>query len=409
HLRIGESLAVRLQPGHTFAAGESVRTQFLQLPQVRQTCSVLAAQARGAWGYLHGVNEHGLAVGCSNWNSRVKCSKPGLLGPELVRLVLERAHSAAQALDVLTDLIVRHGQGNFPGNPEEDAADHVFLLADSHEAFAVEAADNAWAAQEIHEVRAVSDVAVIRQDWYRLAPGLAGRAIAEGWWAEDGSKLDFIGALSEAPVGKASALRRWGRATLLLEQQNGHLDAPFIRQLLADHYDGTHFEADPLDGPSLITPLCQHAVHGAIPATAASTVAQLPSTATLPVIVWIALGPPCISVHFPLFLDGELPIAYSGDPSTLWMRTRRLADVLGTETRRWVRVREILGRLQARFEQDVEEFIAEAAPTSDCGRHPQMRRLASSLMQSHVERYEESLQILLGQTRLPAMAGTAVS
>ena len=170
--------------------------------------------------------------------------KPGLTGPDLVRLALERCGSARQALDLLTDLLARHGE----------CGDHNFLLADPHEAYTLEAAGRHWAAQEIHQVRAVGDAAVIRQDWYRLSAGLAGEAINSGWWPEDGSKLDFAGRPGRRASPAGSALRRWGRTTRLLEEQNGHIDAAFLRRLLADHYDGTHFEVDPLEPTAHVTP-----------------------------------------------------------------------------------------------------------------------------------------------------------
>jgi hypothetical protein len=34
------------------------------------------------------------------------------------------------------------------------------------------------------------------QDWNRISPGLGQHAISQGWWPGDGSKLDFVGALS---------------------------------------------------------------------------------------------------------------------------------------------------------------------------------------------------------------------
>jgi dipeptidase len=408
HRASTEPQGLRFVPGRTFTSGEALPTPFFQVPQVRQTLSVLAVRPNGSWGYVHGVNEHRVAVGCSDWQSRLQREGPGLLGLDLVRLTLERSHSAQQALDVLTDLIVRHGQGSFPGSPEGETGDHVFLIADTVEAFAVEAAGPAWAAQEICQVRAASDVGVIHQDWYRLAPGLGGRAIAEGWWADDGSKLDFVGALSQLPTGKASALRRWGRATLLLEQQNGHIDTAFVRQLLADHYEDTRFEVDPLAGPSKVKPLCQHATADEN-ATAISSVAQLPADpAALPVF-WVAFGPPCIGVYFPLLLDGDLPQAFSGEPAALFARSRQLARHLGTDGRRWLRLREEFGRLQARFDKDLQEFLGDAASLHRRGEVRELRRLAGGLMQNHVERFEENVQVLLAAERLegrePAMAG----
>jgi secernin len=375
HRPRGDAPAVRRVAGRTFTAGEAVQTPFVQLPQARQTCAVLAVQAQGAWGYLHGVNDRRVAAGVADWQSCLRQRRPGLLGPDLVRLVLERSHSAQQAVDVLTDLIARHGQGAFNGSPEEGAADHVFLLADPAEAFVVEAAGAAWAAQEIGQVRAAGDVAVIRQDWSRLCTGLADRAIAEGWWQADGTKLDFAGALSERPVGRDSALRRWGRATWLAEQQNGRIDGGFLRRLLADHYEEARCEADPLDGPAPVTPLCRHALPGASAATTASVVAQLPVDAALPAVYWVALGPPCLGVYFPLLPDTELPAAWSG---ALWLQARALVESLGLDRQRWLHARAALARLQARFDLDAEEDPADG------------------MMQSHVERFEDVVQELTG-------------
>jgi dipeptidase len=299
----------------------------------------------------------------------------------------------------LTDLIVRHGQGGGAGHSDEGEGegegDHIFLIADPAEAFAIEAAGLAWAVQEIHQIRAASDVAVIRQDWNRLAPGLADRTITDGWWQEDGSKLDFVGALCETPTGKASALRRWGRAMLLVEQQNGHLDAGFLRRLLADHYDGTRYEVDPLEGPPTKTPLCQHALFEATAATAVSGIVQLPPGEDALPVYWVALGAPCLGVYFPLLLEGELPQALAGEPAELWRRTQQLLQYCGSDRRRWQRLRERLGRLQTRFEQELDEFMMEAATLKQRGELPQLRRLAGSMMQSHVERFEETAQQLL--------------
>src|SRR5262249_2572353 len=160
-------------------------------------------------------------------------------------------------LDVLLELIERHGQGSGSGPGTGDEANNAFLIADASEAFVVETSGKHWVCQEVQQVRAVSNVSVVRQDWDRISHGLASHAIGQGWWPGDGSKLDFACALSESPTGHASGLRRWGRATLLLEQQNGHIDAAFLRRLLSDHYEGMHDEIDPLSDRTGPTPLCQ--------------------------------------------------------------------------------------------------------------------------------------------------------
>src|SRR4051812_7399204 len=96
HRPRGECQTVGLVPGKNFALGEMIQTRSLQLPQPRRTQAVLAVQPRGSWGYLHGLNERRVAVGVSDWQSCLagEGDRRGLLGPELVRLVLERARSA---------------------------------------------------------------------------------------------------------------------------------------------------------------------------------------------------------------------------------------------------------------------------------------------------------------------------
>ena len=56
---------LRRTAGRTCAADEKVRTRFLELPQARQTFTVLGSQPEGWWGYTHGINERGLVAGCS--------------------------------------------------------------------------------------------------------------------------------------------------------------------------------------------------------------------------------------------------------------------------------------------------------------------------------------------------------
>src|SRR6185295_13124574 len=92
--------------------------------------------------------------------------------------------------------------------------------------------------------------------------------------------------------------------------------------------------------------------------------------------------------------DCELPSAFSEEHSALWSRARELAAYRGSDEQCWQRVRESMARLQTRFERDAEEFLGESKGQRN---HDELRRLAGSLMQSHVERFEEHAQEILGQ------------
>ena len=137
------------------------------------------------WGLTHGINENRVAAGTACWQSKFTAGDSGLLGTDLVRLTLERSQSARQALDILTDLVSRHGQR---GSGRPGQTDSVFLLADPKEAFVVEAAGSHWAMLECQQVRAVSDVALIRQDCMASSPQNVDGFNGGGWPRRVGSR-----------------------------------------------------------------------------------------------------------------------------------------------------------------------------------------------------------------------------
>lgn len=403
--RTGSAHPLYRVPGRDFARGEKIRADYLELPQARRTYTVLGSRPISCWGYRHGVNEHGVAAGCSVYrNKKLLSPKPGLSGPDLVRLALERAESASQAVELITDLVERHGQGMFPGCPAEEAGDHLFLIADPTQAFVVEAAANHWVYQEVREVRAVSNVCTIRQDWNRISPGLSGYVITEGWWPADGSKLDFTEALCESSLGENSALRRWGRATYLLEQQNGHIDEAFVRRLLSDHYEGTHYEVDPLASFHGPMPLCRHPRSADGDATVASLVVSLVRNSERLLTASCAFGPPCSSVYFPIFLDGDLPKPYGSDETesasdSLAGRMRRLHERLWSDPEAWSAIHDHLAHLQAEFDQETERIAVEGAALKRNGDLPALQRVVGAFMQHNLERFDVVLAEIEATTK----------
>lgn len=398
------AIALHRAPGRAYALGETVRTQFVELPQARQTCTVLGCQSAESWGYHAGVNEHQVAIGQSRWQSQPAHDTRGLSGDDLVRLALERSRTARQALETITDLVTRHREGTFSFSapawsgvskiePEEKQnvpfsgsfAGSVFLIADPREAYLLEAAGSFWAWLEVREPRAASDVSLIRQDWQRLVPGLAEHAFQHGWWPDDGSKLDF-GCVNHAPLGQASALRRWGRASLLLEEQHGHIDAPFLRRLLSDHYEGTTFEVDPLDPADGPRSICRHSAPNDDSATVLSFLTELAPDG-IP-MAWCAFGPPCLSVYLPIFLDGEIPEAYQRlDPALVPWHPGAWAQ-RQTTPHRFTLWREAVGQLQTRIDQETEEFIAQAKSLK--GDRAALHRQTTLFMQNHLEQLEST-------------------
>jgi dipeptidase len=367
------------------APGEDLVVGNVLLPQVRRTWAVLGGRPARAWGYVHGVNECGLALATTTAQRRLTSPAPGLNGQDLVRLVLERAASARQGVDLACDLIGRFGQGS----PE--SGDCNLLIADAREAYLLAAAGSHWAMQEIQAVRAVTGVTHLRQDWDRISRGLCDVVIERGWWPEDGSKLDFEGTVSAGGASEAVELRRWGHATLLLEDQNGHIDSLFLRRLLSDHYEGCLDEADPVAPCASDNSLCLHSGQHDGLATAASFLIECAAEA--PPLAWCAFGPPCASVYFPLVLDGDLPAEFTGDGpgaiDSVWQRMVRWSDARSHDPAQRGRIDDALIHLQEYFDQAAEDYAEERARLS-AGDDAERHHLATAFMRHNFERFEDA-------------------
>ncbi len=94
------------------AAGGSVETQYLTIDDTG-AIPVVLSQPTWLWGAEHGVNACHVAIGNEKiWaTADPYAAAPALIGMDLVRLGLERGRRADEAIDVMTSLLERHGQG----------------------------------------------------------------------------------------------------------------------------------------------------------------------------------------------------------------------------------------------------------------------------------------------------------
>ncbi|MBM3996534.1 MAG: hypothetical protein FJ303_20635 [Planctomycetes bacterium] len=371
--------SVQVNPGQMHDPGEMLHVGLIEIPQVRQTNSVLGLQRVGQWGFTHGINEHRVAIGVTGWHSRLASNGTSLTGDDLVRLALERSHKAHHAVEVLTDLLERYGQ-----TPATAPRDSILLIADSDEAFVLETAGRYWALLECGHTRVVTDAAMIRQDWRRLAPGLATYVIEQGWWNDDGSKIDFVRCLAEKTPITSVASKRWGHASLALAQQQGAIDLYFLRRMLGDHFVQN-----------------RDFLPNAKTALASSFLVDLHAE-DQPPIAWVAFGAPKVELYFPVCMQGQLPAGFGeGIPASPSIQERinnlqRLT--LGNER---AHLATTIERLQARFDQDAEEFLHKAQDYSNHGKPYLVGQFATEMMHLHVELFDKDYRRLLGMEEAP--------
>jgi hypothetical protein len=105
------------------------------------------------------VNEAGVAAGNATIYTTLdpRAFPDTLTGMDLVRLALERASTAAAAVEVLTSLIERHGQGGSGHAGGHRPYWSSFLVADPAAAFVVETSGRDCAVEPVERTRAISN------------------------------------------------------------------------------------------------------------------------------------------------------------------------------------------------------------------------------------------------------------
>jgi dipeptidase len=123
---VNEANAVVRIPRRKHVRGEAVRLTHLVIPQAEETYELLLTKAFWTYGCEIGVNEYGLAMGEEAvFTTEPVEEKDGIIGPDLMRIGLERARTCQEAIQVMTALLEQYGQGGsaeLKGNSHFDSS-----------------------------------------------------------------------------------------------------------------------------------------------------------------------------------------------------------------------------------------------------------------------------------------------
>ena len=383
-------------PRHRHPSPGRVRCLYLDIPQVEETAAVLGCGPWWLWGLEHGLNEHRVAIGNETVFAREPLGSTGLLGMDLVRLGLERARTAGEALAVITGLIETHGQGG-SGHVHVNWPYHnAFLIADPGEAWILETSGRHWASRRVGETGNVSNGLALGTDWERGSPDLTAFAIAHGWWSFERGRLDFTAAYADdtgVPPNLCAARRE--RASALLAEARGHLTPAALRTILRDHYEtGPVHAPRAFDDPHFFS-LCMHA--DPLDNTTAAMVATLPDDPAAPATAWLCLGSPCVGAFVPCWIEGQVPEvltrggAESGRESP-WWRMRELLTLVERDFGRFAPlVRARWDAFEARLAREVTAVEDEARSRSGLSRGT----LLTDFMRQAVDGYLDEIDALV--------------
>jgi dipeptidase len=293
---------VRL-PAKTSPPGASLRCTYITIPQVAYTHAVLLSKPFWIWGAEMGANDQGVVIGNEAVFTKVPQEKqPGLIGMDLLRLGLERADSAYQALLTITTLLEQYGQSGNCGYQHAMVYHNSFLICDRKEAWVLETAGRQWAAQRVKDVRSISNCLSIGKEWDLSSNDLVAYA-QDKKWCSSRSDFDFARCYSDFLYTTFSDSRNRFACTMnLLKNEQKIISLYSMMRYLRSHA-GPSGERQPQKGLTGAS-VCMHAGWGPIRVsqTTGSLIARLEEG--VPDMYWATHGAaPCTGTFAPLWLD----------------------------------------------------------------------------------------------------------
>ena len=313
-----EAQGLEMIPAATHPPGARLKATYIDIPQARATHAVLISRPFWMWGAEMGANAHGVVIGNEAMHAKTPAQrKRALIGMDLLRLGLERAASAAEAVEVITRLLEAHGQGGDCGHLGRFYYQNGFIITDRQEAYVLETVGRDWALERVARRRALSNAYSIERP-ERVSAGLA----AQG-------PFDFAERMLD-PVRDAASFGRGrcARGTALLDRADGRLTPSHMMAILRDHGAEAEGHAAWTPAATLRRSICMHAAHG--PRRSQSVGSMVSDLSGPRAVHWVTgTSAPCLSLFKPVLFETGLPPqgpppSDQADEASLWWRHERL-------------------------------------------------------------------------------------
>jgi dipeptidase len=296
------------QPRRTYPPGARLRCTWIEVPQVRETYAVLLSRPYWMWGAEMGTNEYGVTIGNEAVFTRQPYAKTGLTGMDLLRLALERARTAGDAVRTMVELLAEFGQGGSCCLERRGFTYHnSFLVADPRSALVLETAGRHHAVEEVRGARSISN-------------GLTISGFAEQHSDRIKTRI-------------SACRRRQGRTQELVERAEQPLD---MMRILRDHgADCAEPHYSWINGG--LGAACVHA--GGLVAASQTTGSWVADLRAGAIRHWVTgTAAPCTSLFKPVSVEQPLDIGPDptnrADELSLWWRHERLHRTFMQDPRR---------------------------------------------------------------------------
>jgi len=376
-----EAQAICAFPAAEHERSARLACTYIEIPQAHHTHGVLLSRPYWMWGAEMGANDQGLVIGNEAvFAKKAPQKEPALLGMDLLRLALERAASADEAVEVIAELLAEHGQGGNCGHTTNFEYHNSFLIADAQgNAIVMETIGPDWAVEHVASVRSISNTYTIGTQIDGESAGLREVVKAIGWKPNKGP-LHLADAIADRVIGKVSSGQvRWSRTTDLLIPKAGTITAADMMAVLRDH--GPQAADDPDWRPDGVvgSTVCAHASWGPARRSGQTTGSWITEFHDGRPVHWItATSAPDTGVFKPVCFGpgwegadlpdfGPLPTD-KFDRKTLWWRHEQLhRSVLQDYVPGISAYAEERAALEARFQDEVARFLAGSGLPQDAG------------------------------------------
>lgn len=311
-----------------YSTGKSLKCTYLEIPQSDKTNAVLLSRPFWMWGAEIGANDKGVVIGNEAVWSKMPTEKEGrLTGMDLLRLALERADTAINALEIITELIAEFGQGGSCGFEDKKLTYHnSFIIVDPTEAWVLETSSHLWVAKKVKDYYAISNGLTIGEDFDLSHPDLINFAMQKGW-LKKGQTFNFTNCYSDWFYTTFSRCNARRQSSIEKLSHNNKMDILDAFSILRNH--GTA-EYSP-DSHFLMNQVCAHSANKLSRDASQSTASLVASLKKDEQTFWATgTAAPCTSVFKPIrFNDNVLPdigVRPEGKftPNSLWWEHEKL-------------------------------------------------------------------------------------
>jgi len=341
---VNEANAVVRIPHQKHVKGQAVRITHLVIPQAEETNEILLTKAFWTYGCEIGVNEYGLAMGEEAvFTTQMNEEKDGIIGPDLMRIGLERAKNCQEAIQIMTGLLEQYGQGGSAELKGNSHFDSSYIMADRDEAYVLETAGRRWVVKKVGAIASISNMLGIRNDWDATSDGTS--APKTDWASQY--------ALPDVPPNLGAPLRQ-AISYNSLQASMGDISVKRIFEIMRHHGDGYH----PATAEAHRN-ICVHAGPQENRWWQADGV-MVTDVGPHGVMAWVtATSGTCVSIFKPLFLGMQLPDigpypSETFDARSLWWKHELL------HRRAMADFEQLVPEIRQDFDPLEDEFLSQA-------------------------------------------------